>query len=104
MGAGGTGEGVVWPLALRLGSGPTTAIDAAATLVLVVATITDLRERLIFNALTYPAIGLALAASLLPGGVGLVPAAVGGLVAGGVGLLIWGLGRVLYRRGDVFGL
>jgi leader peptidase (prepilin peptidase)/N-methyltransferase len=92
-------------LALRPVDVTTTAIDALATLVLVVATITDLRARLIFNALTYPATALALAAALLTGGgLGLLSAGLGALLAGGIGLLIWFLGRLLYRRGDVFGL
>jgi prepilin signal peptidase PulO-like enzyme (type II secretory pathway) len=80
-------------------------VPALATLLLVAATLTDLRARLIPNALTYPGTALALAASfLLSSWVGLREAALGMLAAGGIATLIWLLGRLLYRRGDVFGL
>ena len=91
-------------LRLRLGDDLAAAVPALATLLLVAATLTDLRARLIPNALTYPGTLLALAASPLPGGVGLVPALLGALAAGGLATLIWLAGRLLYRRGDVFGL
>jgi len=91
-------------LRLRIGDDLATAVPALATLVLITATLTDLRARLIPNALTYPATVLALLASPLPGGVGPLPALFGALAAGGVSLLIFLGGALLYRRGDVFGL
>jgi prepilin signal peptidase PulO-like enzyme (type II secretory pathway) len=102
-------------LRLRLGDDLATAVPALATFVLVTATLTDLRARLIPNALTYPGTLLALAASLLTGGVGPLPALLPGgvgpgqallgmLAAGGLAALIWLGGRLVYRRGDVFGL
>jgi leader peptidase (prepilin peptidase)/N-methyltransferase len=96
--------GLLALLRLRLGDDLATALPAMATLVLVAATLTDLRARLIPNALTYPATAIALLASPLPGGIGPVPALLGALAAGGVATLIWLGGRLLYRRGDVFGL
>jgi leader peptidase (prepilin peptidase)/N-methyltransferase len=91
-------------LRLRIGDDLATAVPALATLVLITATLTDLRARLIPNALTYPATALALLASPLPGGVGPLPALFGALAAGGLSLLIFFGGALLYRRGDVFGL
>jgi leader peptidase (prepilin peptidase)/N-methyltransferase len=91
-------------LRLRLGDDLAAAVPALATLVLIAATLTDLRARLIPNALTYPATALALAASALPGGVGPLPALLGTLAAGGLATLIFLAGALLYRRADVFGL
>ena len=71
---------------------------------LIAATVTDLRARLIPNALTYPATAFALAASPLPGGIGWAPALLGTLAAGGLAMLIFLAGALLYRRADVFGL
>lgn len=85
-----------------------TAVEAAwaaiVTLTLVVATLTDLRARIIPNALTFPMSAAAMVASFLPGGVGIVAAALGGAMGFGLAMGIWLLGRLLYRRGDVFGL
>jgi leader peptidase (prepilin peptidase)/N-methyltransferase len=91
-------------LRLQLGDDRATALPALATLVLIAATLTDLRARLIPNPLTYPATALALAASPLPGGIGLASALLGTLAAGGLAMLIFLGGTLLYRRADVFGL
>jgi len=91
-------------LRLQLGDDRATAVPALTTLVLIAATVTDLRARLIPNALTYPATAFALAASPLPGGIGWAPALLGTLAAGGLAMLIFLAGALLYRRADVFGL
>jgi leader peptidase (prepilin peptidase)/N-methyltransferase len=95
---------LVLGLRLRSPDPVLASVYCLATLVLVAVSITDLRERLIPNAVSYPATVAGLAASLLPGAIGPFAASVGGLIGGGVALAIWLLGRVLYRRGDVFGL
>jgi leader peptidase (prepilin peptidase) / N-methyltransferase len=91
-------------LRLQLDDDLAAAVPALATLLLVAATLTDLRARLIPNALTYPGTLLAVAVSPLPGGLGLIPSLLGMLAAGGLATLIWLAGRLVYRRGDVFGL
>lgn len=80
------------------------AIWALGTLVLVTVTLTDLRERLLPNAVTYPATLLALVLSFLPGAFGPVAALGGALVGGALGLFMLAVGLLLYRRADVFGL
>jgi leader peptidase (prepilin peptidase)/N-methyltransferase len=97
------GAALVAALAWRVG-GVQGAIWALGTLVLVTVTLTDLRERLIPNAVTYPAIVLALALAFLPGAVGPVSAFEGAVAGGGIGLLMLAVGLLLYRRADVFGL
>jgi prepilin signal peptidase PulO-like enzyme (type II secretory pathway) len=91
-------------LAWRIDDPVQAGIHALATLVLLATTLTDLRARLIPNALTYPASLAALAASALPGGIGPLDAVGGGLAAGliAVGMLL--LGLFMYRRADVFGM
>jgi leader peptidase (prepilin peptidase)/N-methyltransferase len=91
-------------LAWRIDDPLQAGIHALATLVLLAATLTDLRARLIPNALTYPGSLAALAAAALPGGIGVLDAVKGGLAAGliAVGMLL--LGVFMYRRADVFGL
>jgi leader peptidase (prepilin peptidase)/N-methyltransferase len=79
-------------------------IHALAALLLLTATLTDLRARLIPNRLTYPGSLAALGAAALPGGVGLVEAAAGGLASGLIALGMLLLGVALYRRADVFGM
>ncbi len=91
-------------VAWRAATPAQAAVHALGTLLLVTATLTDLRERLIPNAVTYPGTVLALALSLLPGSVGPAAALLGGVVGGGLGVLMLGVGLLLYRRADVFGL
>ena len=79
-------------------------VHALASLLLLTATLTDLRARLIPNRLTYPGSLAALGASALPGGVGLLDAAAGGLAAGLLALGMLLLGVLIYRRADVFGM
>jgi hypothetical protein len=67
-------------LRLRLGDDVAAVVPALAPPVLVTATLTDLRARLIPNALTYPATALALAARPLPGGVGVLPSLLGAVL------------------------
>jgi leader peptidase (prepilin peptidase)/N-methyltransferase len=98
------GAVLVAALRLRVADDLAAALYAAATIVLLTATIADLSARVIPNALTYPSSALALLAAMLPGAVGLYGAAAGGLIAGTGALLMWVLGRVIYRRDDVFGL
>jgi 16S rRNA (guanine527-N7)-methyltransferase len=99
------GAALVGALALRFGDSPlTTGIAAAETLVLMVATLTDLRARIIPNALTYPVAAAALAAAALPDQIGTIDAAIGGAIAGGAALAMFGLGILLYRRADAFGM
>ncbi len=95
--------GALFAVVSLRGGDPTARLtDALALLVLLAATLTDLRERLIPNLLTYPAIALWAALSLLPGGVVPEAALLGGATGGGTMLAIYALGRVLYRR-EVFG-
>ncbi|MBM4419561.1 MAG: prepilin peptidase [Chloroflexi bacterium] len=89
-------------VSLRGGDATARLTDALALLVLLAATLTDLRERLVPDLLTYPAILLWAALSFLPGGVAPESALVGALAGGGTMLAIYALGRALYRR-DVFG-
>lgn len=98
-----TSAGLVAALAWRVG-GVQGAIYALGTLVLVTVTLTDLRERLIPNAVTYPATLLAVVLSLLPGALGPLAALGGALAGGAVGLLMLGVGLLIYRRAEVFGL
>jgi leader peptidase (prepilin peptidase)/N-methyltransferase len=79
-------------------------IHALAALLLLTATLTDLRARLIPNRLTYPGVLLALGAAALPGGVTVVEAAAGGLATGLLALGLLFMGLLLYRRADVFGM
>jgi leader peptidase (prepilin peptidase)/N-methyltransferase len=95
--------GVLFALVSLRGDDPTARLtDALALLVLLAATLTDLRERVIQNLLTYPAILLWAALSLLPGGVTPEAALRGALAGGGTMLAIYAVGRALYRR-EVFG-
>jgi len=94
---------LVLALGWRVG-GAQGAIYALGTLVLVTVTLTDLRERLIPNAVTYPATALALLLSLLPGAIGPISAVEGALVGGALGVLMLFVGLLIYRRADVFGL
>ena len=95
-------------LRLQIGDDRATLVPALATLVLIAVTLTDLRARLIPNAITYPATLLALATSPLWGGAtwdqGLVGSLLGMLTAGGLAMLIFLAGALRYRRADVFGL
>jgi len=91
-------------LAWRIDDPLQVGIHALATLVLLAATLTDLRARLIPNALTYPASLAALAAAAAPGGVAVLQAVAGGLAAGLIALAMLMLGVFMYRRADVFGL
>jgi leader peptidase (prepilin peptidase)/N-methyltransferase len=95
--------GLVLALGWRVG-GVQAAVYALGTLVLVTVTLTDLRERLIPNAVTYPATALALGLSLVPGAIGPLSAAGGALVGGALGLVMLAIGLLVYRRADVFGL
>jgi leader peptidase (prepilin peptidase)/N-methyltransferase len=79
-------------------------VHSLAALLLLTATLTDLRARLIPNRLTYPGSLAALGAAALPGGVSLLEAAAGGLVAGLIALGMLLLGVLMYRRADVFGM
>jgi leader peptidase (prepilin peptidase)/N-methyltransferase len=91
-------------LAWRIDDPLQAGLHALATLVLLAATLTDLRARRIPNALTYPGSLAALAASALPGGVAVLGSVAGGLAAGliGFGMLLFGV--LVYRRADAFGM
>jgi len=91
-------------LAWRAATPVEAAIHALGTLVLVTVTLTDLRERLIPNAVTYPATLIALALSLLPGALGPLSAVEGGLAGGAVGVLLFGIGLLAFRGPPAFGL
>jgi leader peptidase (prepilin peptidase)/N-methyltransferase len=78
---------------------PEIAVIAAFLALLGAATVVDLRERRIPNALTYPSTLVALALSAVTGVI--VEAALGMLVAGGVMAALWLVGGGRLGLGDV---
>ena len=89
-------------LAWRFGLGWPLALYSAFAAALVLISLIDLRDRLILDVLTYPAMAAALLVSVFTIGPG--SALVGGLIAGGTLLLFYLLAVLIYRRGDAFGL
>jgi leader peptidase (prepilin peptidase)/N-methyltransferase len=73
-------------------------VEALFVLGLVIGTGIDLEHRLLPDRLTLPLIGWALAASLLPGGLGPVDALLGGLAGGAALYVIALVGEAVYRR------
>ena len=100
----GIGAAGVALIAWRYDDPLQAGVHALAALLLLTATLTDLRARLIPNRLTYPGVLVALGASALPGGVDPIQAAAGGLAAGLIGVVMLFLGLLMYRRADVFGV
>jgi leader peptidase (prepilin peptidase) / N-methyltransferase len=88
----------------RFGLSPATAIFAIYSIILAVALVTDLRHRLIFNALTYPGIALAGLVAVVTPGSDLLASLAGGLGFGGLLLAMSVLGAILYGRGLVIGM
>jgi prepilin signal peptidase PulO-like enzyme (type II secretory pathway) len=88
-------------LAWRFDLGWPLALYSAFAGFLILISLIDLRERLILDVLTYPAIAAALLVSALAGGLG--SSLVGGLIAGGTMLVFYLLAVVIYRRGDALG-
>lgn len=91
-------------LRYRIESDARAAVYAFATIVLVTVTITDIRARLIPNAVTYPASIIVMIAWTLVGIPEAQASLIGAAITGGFALVVWGLGRLVYLRGDVFGL
>lgn len=82
--------------------GIAVAAVALFVAVLALATMIDLRERRIPNALTYPGTLLAIVlAGVTAGTGGAIEALAGMLVAGGVMLVVWLIGRGGLGMGDV---
>jgi leader peptidase (prepilin peptidase) / N-methyltransferase len=89
-------------LAWRFDLGWPLALYSAFAAALILISLIDLRDRLILDLLSYPAIAAALLVSLFT--IGLPMALLGGIVVGGILLFFFLMAVVIYRRGDAFGL
>lgn len=97
--AGGVAFGL---LGWRFDFGWALALYSAFAAALLLISLIDLRDRLILDVVSYPAMAVALLVSAFT--VGPVAALTGGLIAGGALLFFYLLALVIYRRGDAFGL
>jgi leader peptidase (prepilin peptidase)/N-methyltransferase len=89
-------------LALRFGLGTPLLLYSSFAALLILISLIDLRERLILDVLTLPAMAIALVVSFFT--IGPRVSLVGGLVAGGLMLFFYLLAVLIYRRGDALGL
>ena len=89
-------------LAWRFDLGWPLALYSAFAAVLILISLVDLRDHLILDVLSYPAMALALLVSEFT--FGLPTAVGGGLVAGGILTFFFLMAVLIYRRADAFGL
>ena len=86
-----------------LGSSYSFIVWALFVSALIVIFFVDIEHQIIPDLITLPGIGLGLAASLLPGGIGIISAAVGMLVGGGALYLVALLGDLLFKKESMGG-
>lgn len=85
---------------VRFGTAPMAFVAFGFTAALLLVTVIDLEHLFIPDEVSLPGIAAGLAASVLPGGIGLVDAALGAVLGGGLlWLVAWGYHRATGQEG-----